>query len=90
MSVLIQHRKKDNKYRAWTTIADGWLTDWLSEKGMIKYLQSRIMDRATEECENLAVEFPNGYHNKDHVRYWDDKKAENYKKLCQKRIDALK
>lgn len=86
MALAIQHRKKDNKYRAWSTIVDDWLTRFLTRNQMVKYLQSRVLRRANDECEEIAVSFPNGYWDRNGKRFWDDELAEKHQKLLQSRI----
>jgi hypothetical protein len=52
-------------YRAWTTVSDGWLTDWGTREEMVKYLQSRVMRDARARCKQIADTFPVGWWTKD-------------------------
>lgn len=63
------------KYKIWTTISDGWITEeWMTRDEIIKFLFWNkfydFMDKFIEE----SITFPNGYYDKDtHKRNWDDK-----------------
>jgi len=65
MAVLISTNKTKKKYRLYSTIADGWLTEWISKEEAIKELQSRAKNRCREECEKIAQKFPIGYYKKE-------------------------
>ncbi len=86
MGVLIKHRKKDDKYRLWTTISDGWLTNWLTKWGMIRHLQHRVREQAERECEEIAARFPDGYWDTNMKRINDERAAERYQKLLHDRV----
>lgn len=68
---------KETKYKIWTTISDGWITEeWLTKDEIIKFLFwnefYRFMDKFIED----AMTFPNGYCDKDtHKRNWDNNLA---------------
>jgi hypothetical protein len=65
MGLQLQHRDKDNKWRAWTTISDGWLTGWITESEMKLYMVERAEQRFKLEAIEVMMSFPNGYGNKD-------------------------
>lgn len=87
MGILVKHRKKDDKYRLWTTVADGWLTNWMSKHRTIQYLQQRVRERAESECEEIAVRFPDGYCDKNYRRISDERAARRYEKLLMDRVN---
>ncbi len=65
MGLLLKHRDKDNKWRLWTTISDGWLTGWLNEKEVKKYRVDQIeFDAKLKVIEELMA-FPNGFTDYD-------------------------
>lgn len=68
MAVLISINKSKKKYRLWTTVADGWLTDWITREEAVKELQQRAKDRCKEECKKIANEFPLYYSDKNYKR----------------------
>jgi hypothetical protein len=65
MGWLLKHRKKDNKYRIWTTMSDGWITGWCTEdeiKAEIAFhWRLDHMRKVIEEYMN----FPTGWTDKD-------------------------
>jgi len=74
MSWLIKHRKKDDKYRLWTTISDGWITDWLTRDEMIKVVSFDYKEALKDKVRKLQLTFPNGWHDKDsHARINDER-----------------
>lgn len=88
MSVLVKHRKKDNMYRFWTTISDGWLSNWLTKWQAVEFLQRRVMDRAKDDCEEIKARFPSGYSDMNYKMIRDEKAEERYKKLLEERISG--
>ncbi len=63
MGRLLKHREKDNKWRLWTTISDGWLTDWLTEEEMKEYIVFEYeMDHKLRVID-LCMKFPDGYYD---------------------------
>jgi hypothetical protein len=86
MAILIA--RKQNLFRVWTTISDGYLTDWLNKKNTIKYLKSRVMEKAKMECEEIEASFPHNYWNKkDDRRILDEEGQARLQALYQKRIN---
>jgi len=81
---------KETKYKIWTTISDGWITEeWLTKDEIIKFLFwnefYRFMDKFIED----AMTFPNGYHDKEtHKRNWDDKLQEEHWQFLQSKFKA--
>lgn len=65
MSWLLKHRKKDNKYRIYTTISDGWITDWLTESEMKEHLIWEQAFRNKEKAIEIMMTFPEGWYNYD-------------------------
>lgn len=73
MGILIKIRKKDKKFKLWSTIVDEYYfgKDWLSREEVLDFLQSRILRDAKAKCKELENSFPNGYFDKDtRRRYW--------------------
>lgn len=103
MSWLLKHRKKDGKYRIWTTISDGWITDWLSEDEIKEYLRWReYADTKLKVIEHYMT-FPAGWHDKDthkplsldKSKFYDwqlnalKKGAEEYEKEIDRKYEEL-
>lgn len=65
MGLQLKHREKDDKWRAWTTISDGWLTNWLTEDQMKVYLVSRREHQHKLDAIEVVMGFPHGYSDKD-------------------------
>lgn len=65
MSLQLKHREKDNMWRAWTTMSDAWLTDWMSESEMKAYLVWRRERRYKLDVIEIIMSFPHGYSKKD-------------------------
>src|SRR5438128_792596 len=63
MGRLLKHRKKDNKWRLWTTISDGWLTDWLTEDEMKQYLAAEYEHDYKAKAIRELWTFPDGYYD---------------------------
>ena len=63
MSLLL--KIKDDKYRFWNTVADGWSTKFLSREEALQYLRDRSFRRYTEELEREERDFPKGWTDKD-------------------------
>lgn len=63
--VKTKTEKDITKYRIWTTISDGWITDWSTKEEITKFFFwhhfHKMMDGFLED----AMTFPNGYHDKD-------------------------
>src|SRR5437870_5050820 len=75
MGRLLKHRSKDEKWRLWSTISDGWLTDWLTEAEMKQYLVTELeYDYKVKVIERLWS-FPHGYYDKDENNMFDNRKA---------------
>ena len=87
MGILVKHRKKDDKYRLWTTIADGWLSNWLTKQGVIRFLQDKVRRHAEDECEEIVARFPDGYWDTNHKRINDERGKNRYKKLLEDRVN---
>ena len=76
MSWLLKYRKKDNKWRIWTTISDGWITDWLTENEVKQALSNEYKRDYRLQVIECYMTFPAGWHDKDtHKLLAIDKKA---------------
>lgn len=67
--MALELQKKGNKYRWYSTIAEGFLTVWLDKKAAINYLAIRWQMEAKEKIAQERKNFPKGWI--DH----DDKKS---------------
>src|SRR4051794_27764036 len=65
MGWLLKHRKKDNRWRIWTTVSDGWITDWLSESELKAELAARYEEDFKLKVIEAYMSFPNGWFDKD-------------------------
>ncbi len=75
-----QEEGEETKYKIWTTISDGWITEqWMTKDEIIKFLfWNKLYDFMDKFIED-AMTFPNGYHDKEtHKRNWDDKLADEH------------
>lgn len=70
--MLINIRKKDKKFRPWSTTVDDWYFDknWLSREQMVEWLQNRAKKRHKEELKEIEDTFPNGYFQKNGRRMY--------------------
>ena len=66
MSLLL--KRKNNKYRFWNTVSDGWSTKFLSREEALQYLSDRSFRRFTEELERETKDFPKGWTDKDTLK----------------------
>jgi hypothetical protein len=65
MSWLLKHRKKDNKWRIYTNISGGWITDWLTEKEIKNRLAWQAKNDSKLKAIEIAMTFPAGWADKD-------------------------
>ena len=73
-------QKKGKKYRWWTTISDGWLTDWINEREAMLFYLKKLEREHAREINKTRITFPNDFFNKSHKRYFDEKKHKKYLK----------
>lgn len=75
MGRLLKFRNKDTKWRLWTTISDGWLTDWLTEEEM----KAVLADDYKRDYKLKVIEaywtFPHKYYDKDTHKMFNNHKA---------------
>ena len=90
MSWLLKHRKKDNKWRIWTTISDGWLTDWLSENEIKEYLTWRDGFDSKLKAIETYMTFPAGWHDKDSHKGFDYLEGASKTPFYEWQLEALK
>ena len=90
MSILVKLRKKDNKFRIWTTVSDGWLTDWVTKEEAIKYLQFRVKRDAKWKCDEIAAEFPHSWYGTDGKFITDEEGRERYQKVLESRVKKFR
>lgn len=103
MGKLIKYRKRDNKWRVWTTISDGWLTNWLTDAELKEYLAEDYQHDYKLKVIEAYWTFPHGYTDKDsHKRHTDYQavvaytdwhlsalKSGNYKALVDEKYTEL-
>lgn len=65
MSHVLKHRVKDDKWRLWTTISDGWLTEWLTADDMKHELAEQYQTDYRVKVIEAFWTFPHGYYDKD-------------------------
>lgn len=88
---------KETKYKIWTTVSEGWITEeWMTKDEIIKFLfWNKLYDFMDKFIED-SMTFPNGYYDKDtHKRNWDDKLSDEHYKFTKstfgvKGIDYVK
>jgi hypothetical protein len=66
--VSIKETPKGTKYRLWTTISDGWLTEWSTKDEIIKFLFWNKFRKLMEGVLEDAMDFPNGWYDKKNTR----------------------
>ena len=71
ISFQIEHRKEDDRWRAWYAVFDFPLTDFITREEMVKYIQSKVMERAKGVCEMVEEKFPDGFYDKNGKMYWN-------------------
>lgn len=64
MGRMLQYREKDKKWRLWTTISDGWLTEWLTEQEMKEELAYDFQTDYKLRVIESYMTFPHGYFDK--------------------------
>ncbi len=89
MAWNVQHNKSKNLYRLWTTVADGWLTDWITREEAIDFIAEHKREQLEEKIEELKIDFPNGYHTKSGKRHWDSKRYEKLDEFLRKRYENI-
>lgn len=61
----IKYRKKDDKYRQWSTVVNAYTTDWLTRDEMLKYIEKRWKKELKDKLKYERENFPKGWGNKD-------------------------
>ena len=97
MSWLLKHRKKDDKYRIWTIISDGWITDWLVRDEIIEAIRGQYFSDYKKDFDKLKKTFPNNWYEKDTHKIITDNRymsiadwhKEQYEKLTGKKLSQL-
>ncbi len=87
-TIKIKTEKEVTKYRIWTTVSDGWITEWLTREEMVKFhfwnQFKKFMDSFIED----AMTFPNNYYDKDtEKRYMDVGIQESFTSFMYHRHD---
>lgn len=75
MGWLLKHREKDNKWRIWTTISDGWVTDWLSEDEAKAYLSYEYRQDYKLKVIEAYWSFPHGWWDKESGKRLENREA---------------
>jgi hypothetical protein len=63
MGHMLKHRAKDDKWRLYTTISEGWLTDWLTADEMKRELAEQYSSEARLKVIEAYWTFPHGYYD---------------------------
>lgn len=66
--VSIKETEEGKKYRLWTTISDGWLTEWSTKDEIIKFLFWQKFIKFMEGVLEDGMDFPNGWYDKKNTR----------------------
>lgn len=90
MSWLLKHRKKDNKWRIYTTISEGWITHWMTEKEIKEYLAWRDSFDTKLKAIETYMTFPAGWHDKDTHKAFDFLEGASKKAFYEWQLEALK
>lgn len=64
MSQMLQHREKDDKWRLYTTISEGWLTGWLTADNMKRVLEDQYQIDYRLKVIEAHWTFPHGYYDR--------------------------
>lgn len=64
MSLMLQHRAKDDKWRLYTTISDDWLTGWLSAVNMKRVIADYHKTDYRLKVIGEYWTFPHGYYDR--------------------------
>ncbi len=85
-TVKTKTEKGITKYKIWTTISDGWITEkWLTKDEITKFFfWKRLRDFRDKLLED-AMTFPNDYYDKDTgKRIFDEKISDDYREFAYK------
>lgn len=81
--VSIKETEEGKKYRLWTTISDGWLTEWSTKDEIIKFLFWNKFRDLMEGVLKDGMDFPNGwYDKKTHNRISSEKNNTFHEFMC--------
>jgi hypothetical protein len=75
MGWRVGYREKDKKYRLWTTISDGWLTDWSTKKDIQGYIAEEYLWEYKKKVVEMYCRFPHHWPSKEGVRPMIDEDA---------------
>ena len=82
MGIIIKIRKRDKKFRAYSTTVDEYYHEgWWTREQMTAFLKQRVMKDARNKCKDIENTFPNGYYSDYIKRIWFD----NPKELSDKK-----
>jgi hypothetical protein len=75
--------RKGDKYRIWSTIGDGWRTDWVDRKGAIRFIHDEALYGFKLEMIKKYFSFPHGSIDHDGSRKKYIMNLEEYAKYTQ-------
>jgi hypothetical protein len=75
MGWQLKHRAKDNKWRVWTTVSDGWITDWLTEDEAKTFLSYEYNEDYKLKVIKTYWTFPHGWSDRDTGKILDNREA---------------
>jgi hypothetical protein len=86
----IKETKSGTKYKIWTTMSDGWITeDWLTRDEMVKFLFWYKFRNFVEDFVKTSMTFPDGWAKKDDPlrRICDDDSYDEWRELFRASLD---
>lgn len=86
MGRLLKHRKKDDKWRLWSTVSDEWATDWHTEDEIKQEIAAELEYEYKLQVIKAYMTFPNEYYDKDTEKRWYDLKKHDAFYDWQKQI----
>lgn len=75
MGWQVAYRERDKKYRLWTTISDGWLTDWGTKQEIQRYIADAMLLEHKKQVIKMCLGFPDLWPSKDSLCYIKDEVA---------------
>ena len=85
-------RREKNKYRIYSTIVDDYITELLTRRQAIEFIEEVWKEDLEEKIEELRATFPNGWYDSKNGRQIEDKRYPLHSKYVEKkyRLSKLK
>ena len=87
-SVKVKEEKGVTKYRIWTSICDGWITEWLTKEEIAKFFFWNHFHTFMENFLKDAITFPDGFHDKDTGKRFHNEAGEYFRKFLMESHDV--